>query len=86
MARLFGISLVSIPFASSPASAKPNFSLEMIAKCHEKVIQVFSDALGENETVEQYRKEIHCGIDCVQTDHPLRALRAISLMAAKKAR
>ena len=63
MVRLSGISLVSIPFASSPASAQPNFSLEMIAKCHKKVIQVFSDALGENETVEQYRKAIHFGFD-----------------------
>ena len=31
-------------------------SKEMIAKCHEKGIQVFSDALGENETVEQYQQ------------------------------
>ena len=61
-------------------------SKEMIAKCHENGIQVFSDALGENETVEQYHKAIHWGIDCIQTDHPLRVLRAIELLAAKKPR
>jgi glycerophosphoryl diester phosphodiesterase len=61
-------------------------SKEMIAKCHEKGIQVFSDALGQNETVEQYRKAIDWGIDCIQTDHPLRVLRSIELPAAKKPR
>ena len=61
-------------------------SKEMIAKCRENGIQVFSDALGENETVEQYQKAIHWGIDCIQTDHPLRVLRAIELLAAKKPR
>jgi glycerophosphoryl diester phosphodiesterase len=59
-------------------------SKEMIARCHEKGIQVFSDALGEHETVEQYEQAIHWGIDCIQTDHPLRVLRAIELLAAKR--
>ena len=40
----------------------------------------------QNETVEQYHKAIHWGIDCIQTDHPLRVLRAIELLAAKKPR
>ena len=52
-------------------------SKEMIAACHKKGIQVFSDALGRNETVEQYNKVILWGIDCIQTDHPLRVLRAL---------
>ncbi len=56
-------------------------SEEMIGMCHQKGIQVFSDALGPNETVEQYQKAITLGIDCIQTDHPLRVLRAIEQMA-----
>jgi glycerophosphoryl diester phosphodiesterase len=65
-------------------AAWSSLSQEMIAKCHEKGIQVFSDAIGKNENVEEYQKAIHWGIDCIQTDHPLRVLRAIELLAAKK--
>ena len=54
-------------------------SKEMIAACHEKGIKVFSDALGFNETVEQYRKAMGWGIDLIQTDYPLRVLRAVEL-------
>lgn len=54
-------------------------SKEMIAECHRREIKVFSDALGFNETIEQYSKAIDWGIDCIQTDHPLRVLRAIEL-------
>ncbi len=52
-------------------------SKEMIADCHKRGIQVFSDAIGRNETVDQYQQAIGWGIDCIQTDHPLRVLRAI---------
>jgi glycerophosphoryl diester phosphodiesterase len=55
---------------------------EMIEDCHKRGIQVFSDAIGRNETVDQYRKAIGWGIDCIQTDHPLRVLRAIEELAA----
>jgi glycerophosphoryl diester phosphodiesterase len=61
-------------------------SKEMIAACHERGIQVFSDAIGLNETVEQYQKAIDWGIDCIQTDHPMRVLRAVELIAVKKPR
>ena len=54
-------------------------SKEMIAECHRRGIQVFSDALGKNENIEQYTLAINWGIDCIQTDHPLRVLRAIEL-------
>ena len=54
-------------------------SKEMIAACHEKGIKVFSDALGANELVEQYRAAMGWGIDLIQTDHPLRILRAVEL-------
>jgi glycerophosphoryl diester phosphodiesterase len=61
-------------------------SKEMITRCHEKGIQVFSDALGANESVEKYQQAMDWGIDCIQTDYPLRVLRAIELRAAKKPR
>jgi glycerophosphoryl diester phosphodiesterase len=56
----------------------------MIAAAHAKGVKVFSDALGLNETVEQYRKAMGWGIDVIQTDHPLRVLRAIELVSAEK--
>jgi glycerophosphoryl diester phosphodiesterase len=59
-------------------------SQELIADCHARGIKVFSDALGRNETVEQYLKAIGWGIDTIQTDHPLRVLRAVELAAAAK--
>lgn len=59
-------------------------SEDMISTCHQKGIQVFSDLLGPNETIEQYQKVISWKIDCIQTDHPLRVLRAIELIAKKK--
>ena len=59
-------------------------SAETIAECHRHGIKVFSDALGPNENVEQYMKAIGWSIDCIQTDHPLRVLRAIELISAKE--
>jgi glycerophosphoryl diester phosphodiesterase len=57
-------------------------SKEVIAKCHERGIKVFSDALGRHESLDQYRKAMDWGIDCIQTDYPLRVLRAIELRSA----
>ena len=53
---------------------------KLIAKAHKAGIQVFSDAMGANERIEQYQKAIGWGIDVIQTDHPLRVLRAIELL------
>jgi glycerophosphoryl diester phosphodiesterase len=58
-------------------------SPELIEKAHKAGIQVFSDAMGFNEKVEQYQKVIGWGIDVIQTDHPLRVLRAIELTKNK---
>lgn len=58
-------------------------SKEFIERCHDKKIKVFSDALGPNETIAQYRRAIGWGIDVIQTDYPLRVLRAIELEAAR---
>jgi glycerophosphoryl diester phosphodiesterase len=57
-------------------------SKPLIDRCHALGIKVFSDALGQNESVERYRRAIEDGIDLIQTDHPVRVLRAIELHAA----
>jgi glycerophosphoryl diester phosphodiesterase len=59
-------------------------SKEVIDRCHKLRIQVFSDALGVSETTDQYQKAIDWRIDCIQTDHPARVLRAIELMQATR--
>jgi glycerophosphoryl diester phosphodiesterase len=59
-------------------------SKKLIADCHARGILVFSDALGRHDRVEEYRKAIRWGIDVIQTDHPLRVLRAIELELARK--
>jgi glycerophosphoryl diester phosphodiesterase len=58
-------------------------SEKLIADCHARGIQVFSDALGLHERVEEYRKAIRWKIDVIQTDHPVRVLRAIELEAGR---
>jgi glycerophosphoryl diester phosphodiesterase len=52
---------------------------ELIARCHALGIRVFSDALGKHERIGEYLKAIEWGIDVIQTDHPLRVMRAIEL-------
>ncbi len=59
-------------------------SKPLIDRCHARGIKVFSDALGPNETVESYRRAILDGIDLIQTDHPIRVLRAVELIDAEK--
>ena len=54
-------------------------SKELIARCHSNGILVFSDALGAHETIEDYQQAMDWGIDLIQTDHPLRVMRAIEL-------
>ena len=58
-------------------------SQQMIDDCHRRGIKVFSDALDEHETIDEYRNAIGWGIDCIQTDYPLRVLRAIELSSTK---
>ncbi|MBM4074725.1 MAG: glycerophosphodiester phosphodiesterase family protein [Planctomycetes bacterium] len=55
-------------------------SKQMIDDCHKKGIKVYSDALGPNESIEKYQQAIREGIDVIQTDFPLRVLRAIELL------
>lgn len=58
-------------------------SKDLIARCHAQGILVFSDALGAHETIENYQKAMDWGIDLIQTDHPVRLMRAIELWENK---
>ncbi|MGO8700402.1 MAG: glycerophosphodiester phosphodiesterase [Limisphaerales bacterium] len=60
-------------------------SPELIARCHELGIKVFSDSLGNHEHIEDFQKAMDWGIDLIQTDHPLRLFRAIELRASHEA-
>lgn len=59
-------------------------SPELIARCHALGIKVFSDALGEFERVEEYLRAMEWGIDLIQTDYPLRVMRAIELWSERQ--
>lgn len=54
-------------------------SKELIEECHARGIKVFSDALGKHEKIEHYLQAMDWGIDLIQTDHPLRLMRAVEL-------
>lgn len=58
-------------------------SKEMIQKCHDAGIKVFSDALGFHETIKEYNQAIDWGIDVIQTDYPAKMLRAMEIRLAK---
>jgi glycerophosphoryl diester phosphodiesterase len=76
-------------FAEMAANLKPYavdadwdiLSKDMIAQCHAAGVRVFSDALGKHERIEDYLQAMDWGIDLIQTDHPLRVMRAIELWA-----
>ena len=59
-------------------------SRDLISRCHALGIQVFSDALGQHERVEDYQKAMDWGIDLIQTDHPLRVMRAIEVRMSRE--
>ena len=73
--------------ALSPYSVDASWSIlsaELIDRCHAAGILVNSDALGEHETLTDYRRAIDWGVDLIQTDYPLRVLRAIELEAESR--
>jgi glycerophosphoryl diester phosphodiesterase len=59
-------------------------SKPLIDRCHARGIKVFSDSIGPNESVASYRRAILDGIDLIQTDHPVRVLRALELLETSK--
>ena len=56
-----------------------SLSEELISQAHKKGVKIYSDAMGEHETIEDYREAIQWGIDTIQTDRIPRVLRAIEL-------
>ena len=54
-------------------------SKELIDHCHQAGIKVFSDAMGDNERIEAYLQAMEWGIDLIQTDQPLRLMRAFEV-------
>jgi glycerophosphoryl diester phosphodiesterase len=78
LARLDSLADRVRPFAVDAAWSI--LSKDMIDRCHAKGIQVFSDALGAHEKIEDYQRAIRDGIDLIQTDCPLRVLRALELL------
>jgi glycerophosphoryl diester phosphodiesterase len=82
VARLDSLAERVRPFAVDAAWSI--LSRDLIARCHAKDIQVFSDALGSHEKIEDYQRAIRDGIDLIQTDHPLRVLRALELLDQQK--
>jgi glycerophosphoryl diester phosphodiesterase len=56
-------------------------SPEMIERCHRHGVLVFSDALGLYERSTEYQKAAKIGVDLIQTDQPLRVLRAFEIMS-----
>jgi glycerophosphoryl diester phosphodiesterase len=61
-------------------------SKELVDRCHATGILVFSDALGEHETLPDYAQAIAWGVDVIQTDHPARVYRAFELQAQRASR
>ncbi len=58
-------------------------SPELVAKCHRLGVRVFSDAF-RYEHPDAYQEAVHCGIDVIQTDDPLRVIRALSTEAEQR--
>lgn len=52
-------------------------SKELIDRCHELGVKVFSDALGDHENAGDYFRAVDWGIDLIQTDHPDRLQKAV---------
>jgi len=57
-------------------------SPELIQRCHALNVKVFSDAMGKHERIEDYMQAMDWGIDVIQTDYPLRVMRAVEIREA----
>lgn len=60
-------------------------SADLIAECHRRGIRVYSDAIGPHETVDHYLQAMEWGIDVIQTDFPVRVMRAVEIWTRKAA-
>jgi len=61
-----------------------NLSKELIEACHAAGVLVFSDAMGQNERIEAYQQAINWGIDGIQSDYPLRVMRAVEILGTDR--
>jgi glycerophosphoryl diester phosphodiesterase len=57
-------------------------SKDLIDRCHAAGMLVFSDA-PDDKGVDEYVRAIKWGIDLIQTDYPLRLIRAVELLEAE---
>lgn len=60
-------------------------SKEMIERCHAHQVKVFTDALSEDLAPTDLLRLIDWGIDVIQTDEPMKLVRAMELWLARKA-
>ncbi len=60
-------------------------SAELIERCHQTGVKVFSDALDDHEREAEYLRAAKWGIDAIQTDDPARVLRALGRTPAQTA-
>lgn len=66
-----------------PATADTKWEMlskSLIERCHAHGTKVFSDALGAHEKIADYQQAIRDGIDLIQTDVPLRVIRAVETL------
>ena len=59
-------------------------SAELIENAHAMGIRIYSDSMGQNETVEAYTQAMKWDIDLIQTDHIPRVNRAVELMVGER--
>jgi glycerophosphoryl diester phosphodiesterase len=55
---------------------------DVIDRCHARGVKVFTITHGAEESLQTYLVAIRNGVDAIQTDHPVRVLRAIELGVA----
>lgn len=56
-------------------------SEDLIRRCHDLGIKVFSDSVDDYETAADYQQAVAWGIDVIQTDYPLRVVDAFTRAA-----
>jgi glycerophosphoryl diester phosphodiesterase len=59
-------------------------SKDVIDRCHAKGVKVFTVTHGAEESVETCLRAIRDGVDVIQTDHPVRVLRALELSGGSR--
>ena len=58
-------------------------SKPLIDRCHALDVKVFSDSIGSHEQISDYQNAAEMGIDLIQSDQPVKVLRALELMKQK---